>query len=96
MLYLARLETFFPADIDPTLRDDIVSREKAYGQQLQAAGKIAHLWRVVGPKLANLTMFDVESNEELQEILAALPMRSYMDIEVTPIARHPSVIHQAS
>lgn len=92
MLYLARLETSFPSDIDPEVRADVVSREKAYGQQLQAAGKIAHLWRVVGPRLANLTMFDVDSNEELQEILAGLPMRAYMDIEITPLAQHPSVI----
>lgn len=95
MLFLARLETFFPADIDPELRADIVRRKKAYGQELQAAGKIAHLWRVVGPKLANLTMFDVESNEDLQNILAGLPMRAYMDIDITPIAQHPSAAMSA-
>jgi muconolactone D-isomerase len=92
VLYLARLQTSFPLDIDPDLRADVVSREKAYGQQLQNAGKIVHLWRVVGPNLATLTMFDVESNDELQEILAGLPMRAYMDIELTPLAQHPSVV----
>ena len=95
MLFLARLETAFPLDMDPDLKADLVGREKALGQQLQQNGKIAHLWRVVGPKLANLTMFDVESNEELQDILSSLPMRPYMDIEITPIAAHPSVVAQS-
>jgi muconolactone D-isomerase len=94
MLYLARLETSFPIDMDPEVKADLVRAEKALGQQLQQGGKIAHLWRVVGPKLANLTMFDVESNDELQDILSSLPMRPYMDIDITPIAAHPSTISQ--
>ncbi|MCG7632934.1 muconolactone delta-isomerase [Gordonia McavH-238-E] len=93
MLFLARMETSFPIDIDSGLKDEILRREKAYGQELQQKGKVAHLWRVVGPRMANLTMFDVESNEELQDILAGLPMRAYMDIDVTLIARHPSVVN---
>lgn len=42
---------------------------------------------------ANYSVFDVESNDELHQILSGLPLFPYMDIHVTPLAVHPSDIH---
>ena len=60
-------------------------------QELQRNGKWPHIWRIVG-EYANFSMFDVESNDELHQMLSALPLFPYMDIQVTPLATHPSDI----
>lgn len=41
---------------------------------------------------SNLNIFDVADNERLHEILWNLPLFSYMQVEVTPLATHPSAI----
>ena len=89
MLFHARMDVRIPADLDPEVRADIVAREKAYAQELQRSGRWVHLWRVVG-EYANVSIFDVDSNDELHELLSNLPLFPYMDISVTPLAAHPS------
>ena len=71
--------------------DEIKALEKAYSQELQRDGRWVHLWRVVG-EYANYSVFDVSSNDELHQLLSALPLFPYMDIHVTPLAQHPSSI----
>jgi muconolactone D-isomerase len=66
--------------------------ERAMAQGLQHAGKWRHLWRVAG-RYANVSIFDVDSPTELHELLSRLPLFPYMEIEVTPLCRHPSSIH---
>ena len=52
----------------------------------------------VGPHLAvvgaysNLSIFDVADNEELHQLLWNLPLFPYMNINITPLAGHPSDI----
>lgn len=91
MLYAVRMDVDIPRDLDPALREETVAREKAYAQELQRGGEWKQLWRVVG-KYANISVFDVESNDRLHEILSSLPLFPYMTIEVTPLAPHPSAI----
>jgi muconolactone D-isomerase len=91
MLFHVRMDVRIPHDLDPDTRAEIVAREKAYSQQLQHAGKWPHIWRIVG-EYANVSIFDVESNEELHGLLSQLPLFPYMDIRVTPLAPHPSDI----
>jgi len=69
-----------------------VAREKEYSQRLQRAGKWPHIWRIAG-EYANFSIFDVESNDELHDLLSGLPLFPYMDIRVTPLATHPSDIN---
>ncbi|MDE3239043.1 MAG: muconolactone Delta-isomerase [Paracoccaceae bacterium] len=82
-------------NLDPALPAeevaDILSREKAYSQQLQASGKWRHIWRIAGA-YANFSVFDVADNAELHAILSGLPLFKYMQIEVAPLVRHPSSI----
>lgn len=91
MLYLVRMDVKIPHDLPADVAAEIKAREKAYSQQLQHDGRWPHLWRVVG-EYANYSVFDVASNDELHELLQGLPLFPYMDIEVTPLARHPSAI----
>jgi muconolactone D-isomerase len=91
MLFHARMDVNIPHDLDPDVRADIVAREKAYSQELQRSGKWPHLWRIVG-EYSNISVFDVESPDELHDLLSGLPLFPYMDISVTPLATHPSDI----
>lgn len=91
MLYLVRMDVKLPQDMPAHVADDIKQREKAYAQDLQREGKWLHLYRVVG-EYANYSVFDVDSNDELHALLSGLPLFPYMDIKVTPLARHPSAI----
>ncbi|MDF2471850.1 MAG: catC, partial [Rhodococcus erythropolis] len=53
--------------------------------------KWVHLWRIVG-QFSNISIFDVESADELHEILWNLPLFPYMTIEVMPLTKHGSSI----
>ena len=91
MLFHARMDVAIPHDLDSADRAELVAREKAYSQELQLAGKWPHLWRIVG-EYANVSILNVDSNDELHELLSGLPLFPYMKITVTPLATHPSAI----
>ncbi|QRP49454.1 muconolactone Delta-isomerase [Amycolatopsis sp. FDAARGOS 1241] len=91
MLFHVRMDVRLPADLPAAARDDLVAREMAYSQELQRKGKWPQIWRITG-EYANFSVFDVEDNDELHGILSNLPLFPFMDIHVTPLARHPSKI----
>ncbi|RHW26180.1 muconolactone Delta-isomerase [Nocardioides immobilis] len=92
MLFHVRMDVRIPHDMDPGVRADIVAREKVYAADLQRAGKWPHLWRIVG-EYSNISIFDVDSTDELHALISGLPLFSFMDIKVTPLATHPSDIN---
>ncbi|MGU3426604.1 muconolactone Delta-isomerase family protein [Microbacterium paraoxydans] len=81
-----------PKDMDPQEWQEILRREKEYGQEFMKNGKFQHIWRIVG-EFANVSIFDVESNDELHTILAGFPLFPYMDMNVTALAKHPSALN---
>ena len=91
MLYLVRMDVNIPLDMPKERADAIKAEEREYSQQLQRDGRWAHLWRVVG-EYSNYSVFDVEDNDELHTLLSGLPLFPYMDIKVTPLAKHPSAV----
>jgi len=46
----------------------------------------------VAGRYANVSIFDVPSAQELHDILSTLPLFPFMEIQVTPLCRHPSSI----
>lgn len=91
MLFHVEMQVNIPHDFPAAEADAIKAREKAYAQDLQRQGKWVHLWRVAG-RYANISIFDVESVDELHTLLSSLPLFPFMDIRVTALARHPSAI----
>lgn len=89
MLFHVRMDVAIPRDLDPAAREKLVADEKARALELQRAGTWPHLWRIVG-KYSNISVLDVESTDELHRILSSLPLFPYMNIDVTPLAQHPS------
>ena len=90
-LFHVRMDVNIPHDLDPEVRAETVAREKAYSQELQRSGKWKELWRIVG-QYSNISIFDVESADELHELLQGLPLFPFMDMEVMALTRHPSRI----
>ncbi|MGW0655380.1 muconolactone Delta-isomerase family protein [Streptomyces umbrinus] len=91
MLFAVRMTISLPPDMDPDVRESTLAAEKKYAQRLQHTGEWLHLWRCAG-LYANLSIFEVPDNDRLNELLWELPLFPYMDITVTPLARHPSTI----
>ena len=93
MLFMVEMIVQIPQSLDADLVAKIKLEEKEYSQKLQREGKWRHLWRVVR-EYANVSIFDVASNDELHTMLSSLPLFPYMQIKVTPLANHPSSIVQ--
>ncbi|KRE72767.1 muconolactone Delta-isomerase [Arthrobacter sp. Soil762] len=91
MLFLARMDVQFPAHLSAEDVARMQGLEKEYSQALQQEGRLASIWRVVG-EYANYSVFDVESNDELHQVLSSFPMYPFMKIKVTPLAKHPNCI----
>lgn len=80
-----------PHDLDPDLAADLKAQERALAIDLQRSGVWPHLWRVAG-QYANYSVFDVNSHDALHELLTRLPLFPYMDVDVVPLAVHPSAL----
>jgi len=91
MLFQVQIEVRIPDQVDQGTVERLGKLEHERAAELQRAGKWRHLWRIVG-RFANVSIFDVESNDELHAILESLPFYPYMDIEVTALCRHPGAI----
>jgi len=91
VLFHVTMDVDIPHDLDAGARADVLAREGAYSQDLQTQGKWLHLWRVVG-RYANVSIFDVESSDEMHDIPWNLPLFEYMTVRVTPLCRHPSAL----
>lgn len=91
MLYHVRMDVLIPNDMDADKVAELKATEKSLSQKLQKQGKWRHIWRLAG-EYSNFSIFDVESNEELHDIMMSLPLYPYMKVQVTPLLRHPSSI----
>ena len=91
MLFKVEMTVNIPSSLPKSEADEIKAKEKAYSQQLQREGKWLHIWRVAG-LYANVSIFDVADNQELHDLLTALPLYPFMEISVQPLCRHPSAI----
>jgi muconolactone D-isomerase len=91
MLFHVEMIVKLPAEMPAEQAANIKAKEKSYSQELQLQGKWRHLWRIAG-SYANVSIFDVNDNEELQDIISGLPLFPYLDIQIKPLCRHPSSI----
>lgn len=91
MLFLVEMRVSVPHDADPKLVARLKEEERQRAQELQRDGRWLHLWRVTG-RYANVSVFDVDSADELHEILLSLPMFPFLDITVTSLCRHLSAL----
>lgn len=91
MLFHVEMTVRLPADMPADVADRLKATEREKAQALQGSGKWRHLWRIAG-QYANISIFDVDSVEELHELVSTLPLFPYMTVSVRPLCRHPSSI----
>ena len=93
MLFHVRMDVALPHDMPPEKAGELKRVEKARAAELQQSGTWRHLWRIAG-QYSNISIFDVESNDQLHDILSTLPLFPFMRIEVMALLRHPSSIRE--
>jgi muconolactone D-isomerase len=91
MTVLANITIHLPATLDATTVAALQAAEHAQAIAYQKQGKLRAIWRVVG-RYANVSLWEVESAEELHDLLQQLPLFPYMTVDVTLLARHPSAL----
>ena len=91
MLFHVRMNVNLPLNMSAEQAAQLKQTEKELAQRLQHEGKWRHLWRIAG-QYANVSVFDVDSVDELHHLLTSLPLFPYMQIDVMPLCRHPSSV----
>jgi muconolactone D-isomerase len=93
MLFQVTMDVRIPTDVPAETAEKLKSDERALAQELQRSGKWRHLWRIAG-RYANISIFAVDSADELNSILFSLPLFPFMTVAVTALCRHPSAISE--
>lgn len=89
MEFLVNIEVEWPADGDPEELARLTAAERERGAELAAAGVIRRMWRVPGRR-ANWGVWDAPDATALHAAIASLPFYPYLEVEVVPLAAHPT------
>jgi muconolactone delta-isomerase len=90
MEYLVTMTTRVPEGTPEEAVADVRARESAHSRDLAAQGHLLRLWR---PPLApgewrSLGLFAAADGDELERVLASMPLRIWRSDEVTPLSPH--------
>ncbi|MEV6130954.1 muconolactone Delta-isomerase family protein [Streptomyces violaceusniger] len=88
MDFLVRIDTTRVYELPADDHADLVKRERDRGRELMADGVLSRLWTLPG-KRANIGLWSAPDADALVEALNSLPIRPYVDIDVTALATHP-------
>ncbi|MBW3667815.1 MAG: muconolactone Delta-isomerase family protein [Actinobacteria bacterium] len=89
MEFLVHMEVGWPPDGDPVERDRLVAAEAARADELAEAGLVTRLWRVPG-RWANYGLWEAPDADALHVAISSLPLFPWIDVDVIPLATHPS------
>ena len=92
MEYLVTMTTHVPAGTADEAVADVRAREGAHTRELAEQGHVLRLWR---PPLApgewrTLGLFAAADGDELERVLASMPLRVWRTDEVTALGPHPN------
>jgi len=92
MQYLVTMTTHVPDGTPEQVVDEVKEREAAHSRELAAQGDLLRLWR---PPLRpgewrSLGLFVAPDADQLEKVLAGMPLRIWRSDEVTPLAPHPN------
>jgi muconolactone D-isomerase len=88
MRFLLNIRTQLPGEWTREQRADIRRRETEAAVALMHRRVLRRTFTVVG-QLANFSIWETGTAEELHTVLQSLPMYPFMTITVTPIIKHP-------
>jgi muconolactone D-isomerase len=87
--FLVHIEVEWPADGDPAELARLTAAERERGHELGTAGTIRRMWRVPGRR-ANWGLWEAEDATALHAAIASLPFFPFLNVEVIPLAAHPT------
>ena len=92
MEYLVTMTTHVPAGTSADTVDDVRAREAAHSKELAAQGHLLRLWRppLQPGEWRTLGLFAADDKEQLDEVLASMPLRIWRTDEVIPLSPHPN------
>ena len=92
MEYLVTMTTHVPDGTTGEEVDHMRAREAARSRELAAQGSLLRLWRppVEPGEWRTLGLFAAADDEQLERVLASMPLRVWRTDEVTPLAPHPN------
>jgi len=92
MEYLVIMTTHVPDGTSAEAVDDIRTREAAHSRELASQGHLLRLWRppLQPGEWRSLGLFEADDGDELERVLASMPLRVWRTDEVTPLSRHPN------
>jgi muconolactone delta-isomerase len=92
MEYLVTMTTHVPPGTAEQAVDDIRKREAARSRELAAQGHLLRLWRppLQPGEWRTLGLFAAADGDELERVLASMPLRVWRTDEVTPLSPHPN------
>lgn len=89
MEFLVNIVVEWPGDGDPDELRRLQAAERIRGEELAAAGSIRRMWRVPGRR-ENWGIWEAEDPTVLHAAISSLPFFPYLDVEVIPLAAHPT------
>jgi len=92
MEYLVTMTTHVPDGTSEETVEDIRTREAARSRELAAQAHLLRLWRppLEPGEWRTIGLFAADDRDQLEEILASMPLRVWRTDVVTPLSPHPS------
>jgi muconolactone D-isomerase len=92
MEYLVTMTTSVPDGTPEEAVDDMRTREAAHSKELAAQGHLLRLWRppLQPGEWRSLGLFAAEDRDQLEGVLASMPLRVWRTDEVLPLSPHPN------
>lgn len=92
MEYLVTMTTHVPDGTPEEAVNDIRAREAARSRQLATQGNLLRLWRppLQPGEWRTFGLFAANDDDQLEEVLASMPLRVWRSDEVAPLRPHPN------
>jgi muconolactone delta-isomerase len=90
--FLVTMTTRVPHGTPEEAVDDVRAREAERSHELAAQGHLIRLWRppLQPGEWRTLGLFAADTADELDQVLASMPLRVWRSDEVTPLLPHPN------
>jgi muconolactone D-isomerase len=90
--FLVTMTTHVPEGTSQDAVEDIRRREAAHSSELAAEGHLLRLWRppLQPGEWRSIGLFAAADPDQLEQVLASMPLRIWRTDEVTPLSPHPN------
>ena len=88
MRFFLNIQVRLPGEWSQEQRAELVRRETEAAVELMHRKILRRTFRIVG-QVANFSIWETATLDDLHAVLQSLPMYPFMTIAVTPIIKHP-------